>query len=227
VPLAARDVIVKFHVETGFLRQATGSIPSNAVSVQRLNCVDDGCRAVLWAGDVDRDTVDAALTEDGTIDRTVYLGPEADGHWYAVETVDAAVRAIERALLDADGMLVRADLVGGEWIVQSRFSDRSALLTFREALLENGFDIEVQQMSESDDEVATQFGVTDPQREVLLLALECGYYTVPRDASLSDLAGRLDISSQAASERLRRGTRTLVANTLAAPERRSIGPGTH
>jgi len=220
-------VIVKFHVETGFLRQATGSIPGGAVSIQRLNCADDGCRAILWVGDVNRDTVDAALEEDGTVDRTVYLGPEADGHWYAVETADAAVRAVERGLLDADGMLVRADLVEGEWIVQSRFPDRSALLTFREALLEDGFDVEVQQMSESDDEVATQFGVTDPQREVLLLALERGYYTVPRDASLSDLAGQLDISSQAASERLRRGTRTLVANTLAAPERRSIGPGTN
>jgi len=220
-------VIVKFHLETGFLRQATGSIPGDAVSIQRVTCTEDGSRAVIWVGDVDRDTVDAALEADGSVDRTVYLGPEADGHWYAVETADIAVRAVERALLDADGMLVRADLVEGRWIVQSRFPDRSALLTFREALLEDGFDVEVQQMSESDDEVATQFGVTDPQREVLLLALERGYYTVPRDASLSDLAGQLDISSQAASERLRRGTRTLVANTLAAPERRSIGPGTN
>ena len=220
-------MIVKFHVETGFLRQATGTIPGDAVSIQRLNCVDGGCRAVVWVGDVDRDTVDAALTADDSVDRTVYLGPEANGHWYAIETADAAMGAVEGALLNADGMLVRADLVDGEWIIQSRFAGRSALLTFREGLLEKGFDVEVQQMSESDDEVATQFGVTDPQREVLLLALERGYYTVPRDASLSDLAGQLDISSQAASERLRRGTRTLVANTLAAPERRSIGPGTN
>ena len=220
-------MIVKFHVETGFLRQAAGSIPGDAVSIQRVNCIDDGCRIVLWVGDADRDAVDAALTADESVDRSVYLGPEADGHWYAVETEDAAVRAVERALVDADGMVVRADHVDGKWIVQSRFPGRSALLTFREGLLEDGFDVEVQQMSESDDEVATQFGVTDPQREVLLLALERGYYTVPRDASLSDLAGRLDISSQAASERLRRGTRTLVANTLAAPERRSIGPGTN
>lgn len=81
-------------------------------------------------------------------------------------------------------------------------------------------------MREDEDEASTQFGVTDPQREVLLLALERGYYTVPRNASLSDLAGDLGISSQAASERLRRGTQTLVANTLAAPARPSIGSQT-
>ena len=43
----------------------------------------------------------------------------------------------------------------------------------------------------------------------------------------SDLADNLDISSQAASERLRRGTQTLVANTLAAPARPSIGSRQH
>jgi len=51
--------------------------------------------------------------------------------------------------------------------------------------------------------------------------------SVPTDASLSDLASELDISSQAASERLRRGTQTLVANTLAAPARPSIGSRQH
>ena len=114
-----------------------------------------------------------------------------------------------------------------EWAVQARFPDRSSLLTFREDLVADGFDVEVKRMREDEDEASTQFGVTDPQREVLLLALERGYYTVPRNASLSDLAADLDISSQAASERLRRGTQTLVANTLAAPARPSIGSRQH
>jgi predicted DNA binding protein len=220
-------VIVTFHIETGFLREAAGRLPDGAVSIQRLHRVDGGCRVAVWIDVADRDTVDAALAGDDTAGPVSHLGPEAEGHWYVIATVDEPLDAMSRGLLTADGMLVRADLAEDEWVVQARFPDRSSLLTFREDLVADGFDVEVKRMREDDDEASTQFGVTDPQREVMLLALERGYYTVPRNASLSDLAGDLDISSQAASERLRRGTQTLVANTLAAPARPSIGSQQH
>jgi len=215
-------VIVTFHIETGFLRAAADAVPEGSFSIQRLHGVDGGCRAVVWVDVPDRDGVESALAADESVDAVSHVGPEADGHWYIITTTDAPLSAMNRGLLTADGMLVRADLAE-EWVIQARFPDRSALLTFREDLVAEGFDVEVQRMREDEDEASTQFGVTDPQREVLLLALERGYYTVPRNASLSDLAGDLGISSQAASERLRRGTQTLVANTLAAPARPSIG----
>jgi len=216
-------VIVTFHIETGFLREAAGRLPDEAVSIQRLHDVDGASRAVVWVDATGRDSIDTAFDADGSVDSMSHVGPEADGHWYIVDTTDAPLGAMSRGLLTADGMLVRADLLEDVWVVQARFPDRSSLLTFREDLVADGFDVEVQRMREDEDEASTQFGVTDPQREVLLLALDRGYYTVPRNASLSDLAGELDISSQAASERLRRGTQTLVANTLAAPARPSIG----
>ena len=220
-------MIVTFHIETGFLREAAGRLPDGAISIQRLHRVDGGCRAAVWVDVTDRDTVDSALAGDDTAGPASHLGPEAEGHWYVITAVDEPLDAMGRGLLTADGMLVRADLVDDEWVVQARFPDRSSLLTFREDLVADGFDVEVKRMREDEDEASTQFGVTDPQREVLLLALERGYYTVPRNASLSDLAADLDISSQAASERLRRGTQTLVANTLAAPARPSIGSRQH
>ena len=215
-------MIVTFHIETGFLRAAADAVPDGSFSIQRLHGADGGCRAVVWVDVADRDAVESALAADETAGAVTHVGPEADGHWYIVTTDDAPLSAMNHGLLTASGMLVRADLED-EWVIQARFPDRSALLTFREDLVAEGFDVEVQRMREDEDEASTQFGVTDPQREVLLLALERGYYTVPRNASLSDLAGDLGISSQAASERLRRGTQTLVANTLAAPARPSIG----
>ena len=220
-------VIVTFHIETGFLRGAAGRLPDGALSIQRLHRVDGGCRAAVWVDVTDRDAIDTALAGDDTVGSASHLGPEAEGHWYSITTVDQPLDAMGRGLLTADGMLVRADLVEDEWVVQARVPDRSSLLTFREDLVADGFDVEVRRMREDEDEASTQFGVTDPQREVLLLALERGYYTVPRNASLSDLAADLDISSQAASERLRRGTQTLVENTLAAPARPSIGSQQH
>ncbi|MUV89266.1 hypothetical protein GJ629_04600 [Halapricum sp. CBA1109] len=49
---------------------------------------------------------------------------------------------------------------------------------------------------------------------MLQLAVRRGYFTIPREVTLSELAAELDLSSQAASERLRRGIRTLVQTVL-------------
>jgi predicted DNA binding protein len=56
--------------------------------------------------------------------------------------------------------------------------------------------------------------VTGPQREALVLAVERGYYDIPRRCSTAELAAVLGVSDQAVSERLRRGIATLVERTL-------------
>ncbi|MFC7009142.1 helix-turn-helix domain-containing protein [Halalkalicoccus salilacus] len=59
-----------------------------------------------------------------------------------------------------------------------------------------------------------QYGLTERQRNTLVAAFEAGYFTVPRETSLSDLAERQDASHQALSERLRRATGNLVESAL-------------
>jgi predicted DNA binding protein len=67
----------------------------------------------------------------------------------------------------------------------------------------------------TDDETAyPRATLTDEQREVLQVAHDLGYFDVPRSATLADVAAELGISSQAASERLRRGHRQLIAQHL-------------
>lgn len=43
---------------------------------------------------------------------------------------------------------------------------------------------------------------------------EHGYYDIPREAQLEDIATELDISHQALSERFHRAIRSLIENTL-------------
>jgi predicted DNA binding protein len=57
-------------------------------------------------------------------------------------------------------------------------------------------------------------GLTDPQREALITAVENGYFDVPARATLESISEALGITSQAVSERLNRGTKTLVEATL-------------
>lgn len=67
-------------------------------------------------------------------------------------------------------------------------------------------------------DVGSGYGVTARQREALLLAVEWGYYAIPRETGTADLAARLGISKQSVTERLRRGTANLVRNTLGGSE---------
>ncbi len=58
------------------------------------------------------------------------------------------------------------------------------------------------------------FGLTPVQRETLLLAVDRGYYAIPRECTTLELAEELDISDQAVTERLRRAIVTVVKNTV-------------
>jgi predicted DNA binding protein len=54
--------------------------------------------------------------------------------------------------------------------------------------------------------------LTARQRETLRLAHERGYFEIPREVTLDDLADELGVSNQAVSERLRRGCTHVIGD---------------
>lgn len=58
--------------------------------------------------------------------------------------------------------------------------------------------------------------LTDRQREVLRVALRAGYFEVPRECTLADVAGALDVDKSTVSGVLRRGEAKLVKQQLVA-----------
>ena len=59
--------------------------------------------------------------------------------------------------------------------------------------------------------------LTDRQRECLDVAWRMGYFEVPRDCTLADVADALDVDPSSVSETLRRGTARVLDGFLAAP----------
>jgi predicted DNA binding protein len=104
-------------------------------------------------------------------------------------------------------------------VVSVRCPSREAFEVVREAIAER-YDyfrsLRLYREEASDDD---GFGVTGPQREALLAALEAGYYDVPRGTTLAVVAESLGVSDQAVSTRLRRGTTALLRATLACENR--------
>jgi hypothetical protein len=63
-------------------------------------------------------------------------------------------------------------------------------------------------------EPAGRYGLTDSQHRVLELASRRGYFEIPRDVTLKELADEVGVSHQALSEQLRRGIGALVEDTI-------------
>ncbi len=60
-------------------------------------------------------------------------------------------------------------------------------------------------LAEDDDPVGQRWDVTPAQEDALRAAYQAGYFEVPRDATATEVAARLDIGKTAFLERLRRG----------------------
>jgi predicted DNA binding protein len=106
-------------------------------------------------------------------------------------------------------------VTGRGWKVSARFADRSDLDAFRNACGETGVEFRPLRLFETEADPADDYGLTTPQHEALLAAYRMGYFDVPRDSDLSDLADELDTTTSALSERLRRGQRRLLERTIA------------
>lgn len=95
----------------------------------------------------------------------------------------------------------------------------------RETLVSLGREPELEQVV-TETEPASPEGsdpVTRAEREALVDAFREGYFEVPREINLADLADRMDKSDGALSQLLRRGLRRLVASYVAGlPEDPSL-----
>jgi len=108
-----------------------------------------------------------------------------------------------------DGRVLTASGTPDRWEFQLRFHTSEDITTFQQACREEGISLEITSVHElRQSEAGAASGstaeLTAAQREVLVAALEGGYFSIPRKTTLVDLAKEMDISDQAVSERLRR-----------------------
>jgi predicted DNA binding protein len=132
--------------------------------------------------------------------------------FYAAHVPDVVVY---EAVVDADGVFLNAETDGDGWTVKMLFPSRDAFNELRETCEDVDLAMDVDSIyskpfSGSGDEIA----LTDPQRDLLTRAVKVGYFDIPRETTLQELGQQMNISGQAASERLRRGMETLIRETV-------------
>ncbi|MDS0297186.1 helix-turn-helix domain-containing protein [Halogeometricum sp. S1BR25-6] len=191
------------------LVRSNGLPPTVAVEFERTAFGVEAPSLVVVSGDGARSAA-AEFRASPVLEEAVRVG-ETDGeaiYWLSwTETLPQLLACLR----ETGGTLLRAELRDREWRLTLRFSDRGAMSHFHTAYDDPEHPLTIHRVGASDPTPSTGGnGVTETQRGVLRCAWEGGYFEVPQQLSLAELAEEMDISETAASRALRRGTATLL-----------------
>lgn len=216
-------------VDYPILRETLSSAPDAIVTWEQSDLTGDGDHRMLVWVDGDDDALEAfddALEADPTVAEPLRVVDFDARRLYHLElTCEGHRDSVYPIVIEGSGVLQDVTATAEGWFFRVAFPSAETFGRFHEFFVERDLDVEVRQLYEESDaaensDPPSQFGLTASQRETLVAAADAGYLDIPRSCSLAELADRFDISSNAASERFRRGVRTLIENTI-YPEDRS------
>lgn len=211
------SVIAECSLDPDRLSFATALSATSAVEldVERVYRTRSAMPVVFcWARSDDLDAFESALADDETVTDVKRLSDADDRRLYRARLTGRASVVTYDAWVDLGAARLEMRYVDGRWHARIRFPGRDALATFREFCLDHDLDFQLDRLydSDGDDAETARNRLTTSQREALRLAHEGGYFGIPRETTLAEIAAELDISDQATSERLRRGCGRLVSD---------------
>lgn len=119
------------------------------------------------------------------------------------------------AIPRADLTVISASGSKDGWLFELRAESGDQFSEFQHLCEADGINVELARLSRlSEEKSGSEYGLTPGQKEALLVAYRGRYYDDSRPTDMEALADQLDISRQAFSDRLRRGYRNLIENTI-------------
>ncbi len=191
-------------------------------TIELENMVPLGEKAVPFfsVSDAVRKSFEANVDDHPSVDRIVEVTRHDGDRLYSLDW-NVARDVFFQGIVELDGQLLSASGTSTKWEFEIRFPTHQALGEFQEYCENADISLEVGRIyNPVRPGTGMWYGVTEPQRETLIRAVQGGYYSIPRELSTQDLADELGVSDQAVTERLRRAIETLSKNTLVAMEAR-------
>lgn len=206
-------LIVEYEIETPILRRTVDAV--SRIDVEEIYQSETGAtKLICWAYGDSLDDVDAALDDDETI-REYSLLEESDGRrLYSVTLSEQGQEHLTYPTAAEYDIGFHEITVVNVTKIRARVPTREALFAYRDVCREKDIPFRIKRLFRESNPSGDRYGITDSQLEALLVALEEGYFDVPRGTTLSAVAEQLDISAQALSARLRRGQTNLLQNTV-------------
>ncbi|WP_336000656.1 helix-turn-helix domain-containing protein [Halorientalis halophila] len=196
-------------------------VPGTRIEVETM--VPAGERAVplFWVFNSDRESFETSIQEHGSVEEITEIDVFEDRILYAIDW-DVGTDRFFGAITDNGGHVLAATGHTDAWQFELRFPSHEQLSAFQTALEDARIHHQVARVyNPTKPDAGPWFGLTPTQREALTLAVETGYYDIPRNCTTVELADKLGISDQAVTERLRRAIVNLVDHSLLVKDEES------
>jgi predicted DNA binding protein len=166
----------------------------------------------FWAIGSDFETFESDVRGNPNVQNLVALDRVTGRVLYRVEWSEEVesfihgIAAVGATILEATGDQL--------WRFRLRFPDHGALSEFHDYCVAHDIRYTLDRVATDIGVKREEFGLTPEQRETLVLALDRGYFEVPRGVTLTELADEIGITQQSVSERVRRGTGSVLEVVL-------------
>lgn len=211
------SVILEFTVESEqfSLGQVLSGPPQMELELERIIPTGDNVMPFLWATGDDFEAFERKVAGHPDVDEFIALDRIENSTLYRVEWSGSNDELIE-GVVTASGTILEGYNDGNQWEFRLRLPDHDTLSQFYNFCTDRSLSLHIVRTFTLTKRTPSvkQFGLSQEQREALILGLREGYFDTPSQTSLNTLATKLDISQQAMSDRIRRGTKQVLEEAL-------------
>jgi predicted DNA binding protein len=187
---------------------------STRIKLTQLVPINDALTPYFWKEtDGDREAFERTVRADDHVKSLTDLDGRVGARLYHIEW-EGEINGVLSAL-QTHGILVeeaKSSSSGDRWLFHLRAWDQGELSGFQQACFDHDVALDVQRVHHNPTgsmEDGIGRGLTEKQREALLLALREGYFDVPRRATQTDIADELGVARQSFARLLKRAQRTV------------------
>lgn len=207
-------ISVEFRLQHPLLHETLRAVPDQEVTWVRNVQAEEGRTMLIWTTDYDVDEFEDALAADPTVRLRKQIADDRQC-LYQVEITDEGARTdLFPLLVDTASVVETATITADGWDCHFVFPDETALDEFFDTCRTRDIDFSIERIHRGYQLGTGETELTADQREALLTAVEAGYFDIPREADLAAIGDELGISDTAAGNRIRRGIKTLLRQSL-------------
>lgn len=213
-PEGAMATVATFSLKSSDFPLGTvfAKLPDVTVQLERIVPGADEVVPYFWIRGSESDSIVEQFSDHPGV-RDIRLVDNVDDEYLMRCEWVADHDSVLDALLDPGVVLLSAVGTADTWTFEIRGEKRESIAKFRTHCHEHGVPVTLTEIHPLRP-LEAQHGLTEKQREALILAFERGYFDSPRTATLQEVADELGITQQALSSRLRRGNRRLIDKAL-------------
>ncbi|WP_226021374.1 helix-turn-helix domain-containing protein [Halomicrobium salinisoli] len=197
------------------LEETLAAVPdAEFEAVRTVDAGADEVMPLLIVRDGDPDRLLEAMHEDESVADVEQLDTLEGRSLFQVDW-DARTRILLNVLFEGNNTVLRALARDGRWRLRVMYPRRECVSTTYDCCHAFGVNFEIETIHDLTSSTGRErYGLSAEQHEILERMLESGFYDIPRETTLQELAEEFDVSHQALSERIRRAHKTIIENAV-------------